>query len=90
MTDFRALCEQLANELQEYINYAPIGPCDEEQALVDEARAALAQPAPERPTAKELRQIFDDQSGYIGDEQVMWSGDFVAAARAVLARWGNA
>jgi hypothetical protein len=46
MTDFRALCARMADELQEYINYAPVGPCDEEQALVDEARAALAEPQP--------------------------------------------
>lgn len=48
-TDFRALCARMADELQEYINYAPIGPCDEEQALVDEARAA-------RPHATNLHE----------------------------------
>jgi len=42
--DFRALCAELVNELQEYIDYAPVGPCEEEQALVDRARAALAAP----------------------------------------------
>jgi hypothetical protein len=53
------------------------------------ARAALAQPEPEGPSKAELRQIFDDQSGFINDEQVMWWSDFQPAARAVLARWGN-
>jgi len=81
MTDFRALCEQLM-ELVEGKRY-------DGSALIAKARAELAKPAPERLTAKELRPIFDDQSGYIGDEQVMWFGDFVAAARAVLTRWGN-
>lgn len=47
MTDFRSLCAELADELQDYIDCAPVGPCDEEQALVDRARAALAQPEPE-------------------------------------------
>jgi hypothetical protein len=56
----------------------------------DRARAAaLAQPEPEGPSKAELRQIFDDQSGFINDEQVMWWSDFQLAARAVLARWGN-
>jgi hypothetical protein len=32
---------------------------------------ALAQPEPEGPSKAELRQIFDDQSGFINDEQVM-------------------
>jgi hypothetical protein len=80
MTDYRALCAELVDALAEQ---------DRCWMLINDARAALAKPAPERPTAKELRPIFDDQSGYIGDEQVMWFGDFVAAARAVLTRWGN-
>ena len=88
MTDFRALCAELVEAL-EYEGHMPTDGTWEGN-LVKTACDALAQPEPERPTAKELRQIFDDQSGYIGDEQVMWCGDFVAAARAVLARWGNA
>lgn len=44
----RAIIQRLADQLQEYINYvAFIGPCDQEQALVDEARALLAQSEPE-------------------------------------------
>jgi Xaa-Pro aminopeptidase len=53
------------------------------------AMSTLAQPKPKEPTKAELRQIFDDQSGFINDEQVMWWSDFQPAARAVLARWGN-
>ena len=44
--NYRALCAELADELQGYIDYAPVGPCDEEQALVDRARVALAEPEP--------------------------------------------
>jgi hypothetical protein len=80
--DYRALCAELSEALCGYT----LSPDD--CLLVNQARVALAE-QPVRPTAKELRQIFDDQSGYIGDEQVMWSGDFVAAARAALARWGT-
>jgi hypothetical protein len=95
MTDYRALCAELLVALKSWSPHGG-GPLEcwedreEEASLIARAEALLAKPAPERPTAKELRPIFDDQSGYIGDEQVMWSGDFVAAARAVLARWGNA
>jgi hypothetical protein len=95
MTDFRALCAELlqfGDQAGEIAGNEGLWPdCDPgPDWLLDRARAELAKPAPERPTAKELRPIFDDQSGYIGDEQVMWFGDFVAAARAVLTRWGHA
>jgi hypothetical protein len=69
--------------------------CNSEGGTADEIhlrgiRAVLAaQPEPEGPSKAELRQIFDDQSGFINDEQVMWWSDFQPAARAVLARWGN-
>ena len=42
------------------------------------------QPGP--PTKAELKQLFDDHSGYINDEQVMWWSDFHAAIRAVFVR----
>lgn len=41
------------------------------------------------PTQADLRQLFDDQSGYINDEQVMWWADFHKAVRAALERWGR-
>ena len=87
MTDFRALCEQLANELQEYINYAPTGPCDEEQALVDEARALLAQPWCPAPTDKELLQLAREWNSGHESIEFEFIDDY---AHAVLARWGNA
>ena len=83
MADFRALCADLLRELEHASSW------DYQQALKDQARAALAEPEPEGPTKSELRQIFDDQSGYINNEQVMWWSDFHSAARAVLARWGT-
>jgi hypothetical protein len=40
------------------------------------------------PTREELRQIFDNQSGYIEEgKPVMWFSDFAAAVCVVLARW---
>ena len=88
MTDFRALCAELVDAYAWCIDEYMTAPA-EKDALTQRARAALAQPEPEGPTRAYLRQVFDDQSGYINDEQVMWWSDFQAAARAVLARWGN-
>jgi hypothetical protein len=88
MTDYKALCARMADEL-DYYRQLLMDDRREVHALATEARAALAQPEPEGPTKAELRQIFDDQSGFINDEQVMWWSDFQSAARAVLARWGD-
>jgi hypothetical protein len=88
MTDYKALCARMADELDHYRQLL-MDDRRETHALATEARAALAQPESEGPSKAELRQIFDDQSGFINDEQVMWWSDFQPAARAVLARWGN-
>jgi hypothetical protein len=77
MADFRALCEQLM-ELAEGKRY-------DGSTVIAEARAALDQPEPERLIKAQLRQIFDDQSGFIDDEQVMWWPDFYKAAQILLA-----
>jgi cobalamin biosynthesis Mg chelatase CobN len=87
-TDFRALCAELLAALENE-GYAHWTVTPDEDELCTRAHAALAQPEPEGPSKAELRQIFDDQSGFINDEQVMWWSDFQPAARAVLARWGN-
>jgi hypothetical protein len=62
---YRALIQRLADELQEYINYAPTGPCDQEQELVDEARAALTEPKP--PSLKEQALAALDDAVMRGD-----------------------
>jgi hypothetical protein len=89
MTDYKQLCEELTDELEDWLVGGSEDAIEAGHNLVDRARAALAQPEPEWPTKAELRQIFDDQSGFINDEQVMWWSDFKSAARVVLARWGN-
>jgi hypothetical protein len=98
MTDYKALCAEVFayHEGQDKYDFSHLNPYDRENAAFDawqeikaELKHALAQPEPEGPSKAELRQIFDDQSGFINDEQVMWWSDFQPAARAVLARWGN-
>jgi len=87
-SDFRALCKELHEALE--------CRCEsmEDERLLDRSAAALraaleAQPEPVGATKAELRQLFDDQSGYINDEQVMWWADFHKAVRAAFARWGR-
>ena len=85
MADFRALCAELVDKLHEHTSMWKGHEID----LVTRARAALSQPKPQEPTKAELRQIFDDQSGYVNDEQVMWWADFHKAARAVLKQYAT-
>jgi hypothetical protein len=95
MTDYKQLCADLTDELAAWVVADEDHSPDEAhyrsvaRHLVDRARAAMAQPEPEGPTRAYLRQVFEDQSGFINDEQVMWWSDFHAAARAVLACWGT-
>lgn len=77
MTDFRALCEELVEELEGWIGYG----CADADAVVDRARAALAE-QPVGPTKAEIHSLADD----ILDGDRASCVDF---ARAVLARWGN-
>ena len=82
MTDTtRYLIQRLAGELQEWIDYAPIGPCDDEQALIDEARTLLAQPEPEGPTEEEIDQLSHET--WKLRKSTQW------AIRTALARWGR-
>jgi hypothetical protein len=51
MTDFRALCAELVDELEDWVAFGDEADCADAHALVDRARAALAQPEP--PSLKE-------------------------------------
>ena len=53
MTDFRALCAELVDELEDWIAYGNEADCADAHAVVDSARAALAQPEPQGPSLKE-------------------------------------
>lgn len=83
MTDFRALCAELVDELEDWIAYGDEADCADAHAFVDRARAALAQPEPQGPTDEGLDELFTeiDQSG----ESESWR----TYARAVRARWGT-
>jgi hypothetical protein len=97
MTDFRALCEELVEELEVWIGYGDEADCADAHAVVDRARAALAE-QPVGPTDEELLELQENlwntykDAGY-RDEEVMYEHSFGFAlddfARAVLARWGQ-
>ena len=80
-TDWKALCAELHAAFNTYA-------VDEvHHALLERARAALAQPEPQGPTDEELGKLlyyaFTTSTGH--GERV----DAMGFARAVLARWGN-
>ena len=92
MTDFRALCAELVDALAEQ---------DRCWMLINDARAALAQPESAAPTDEELLKLFGqfDVEGMNGETHGMPLDTFwdeyqpreaLAFARAVLARWGDA
>jgi hypothetical protein len=82
MTDFRALCARMANELDHYRQLL-MDDRRETHALAAEARAALAQPEPQGPSDEELDELFTDIDQ--GGEVLSWR----PYARAALARWGR-
>ena len=59
MTDYRALCARMADELDHYRQLL-MDDRRETHALATEARAALAQPELVAPTDEELLEIRDD------------------------------
>jgi hypothetical protein len=95
MTDFRALCEELVDNLHRYqcwyIEDNGYGLPDL-GALLRRARAALAED-PVGPTDEELDEFAVFWWGSDTDERtvtdVIECGSMTAFARAVLARWGH-
>ncbi len=82
-TDFRALCAELVEKLDEFDRLLH-GAQYMEHPLTYRARAALAEHQPEPPTDEELWEAYAQMDGIA--EDWAWTCDF---ARAVLARWGN-
>jgi hypothetical protein len=84
MTDFRALCAVLTDDLEEWVNgYLINDPADQHTdasfELIDRARAALAQPEPQGPTDEELVELFNENDwNFISPET------FIDIARSVL------
>jgi len=84
MTDLRTLCAELVDELEDWVAFGDEADCADAHALVDRARAALAQPEPQEPTDGELWELYDEMGGV--PEDSAWCLNY---ARAVLQRWGN-
>ena len=84
MTDFRALCAELLQEL--CCNYRSWelkeGYCSDAVTL---ASAALAQPEPQKPTDEELCEIY--RAAYYACDNRQGSAAQAYALRAVLERW---
>jgi len=91
MTDFRALCAELADELQGYKVSHPMH-C---RALLNRARAALAQPEPQGPTNERLTwlwnhlQVSRRQLMALRGENCLDDTDYQQFARSVLKQWGR-
>jgi hypothetical protein len=79
MTDFRALCARMADELDHYRQLL-MDDRRETHALAAEARAAIAQPEPQGPTDEELWDLYQDLGRDFSPPEF---------ARAVLTRWAR-
>jgi hypothetical protein len=99
-TDFRALCAELVDELEDWIY------CDDESEIADthllitRARTALAQPEPVAPTDEELGRRFrvwwhnegsglPPLPGMDHEEHVRRISEIAWANGAYAARWGT-
>jgi hypothetical protein len=96
MTDYRALCARMADELDHYRQLL-MDDRRETHALATKARAALAQPEPQGPTdedlCKTLHQAICDfppthPSACDLDAHQYEIALEIRKARAVLAHWG--
>ena len=76
-TDYRALCAELLNGLDELVHPRYPFP-GYTRCAMDRARALLAEPEAEGPSEEELYDLADE-----------FNGDPVPAMRAALARWGR-
>jgi hypothetical protein len=97
MTDYRALCARMADELDHYRQLL----MDDRRAthaLATEARAALAQPDPEGPTDEEIEEWADAATevpleemdpDIHGWQRCFTAKEFSETIRAALARWGT-
>jgi hypothetical protein len=87
-TNFRALCAELLQPLDEYDS---ANPYHEHRALITRARAALAQPEPVAPTDEEICELADDLGiirGHGGDLHVSLL-DLTPFAESVLTRYAR-
>jgi hypothetical protein len=90
MTDFRALCARMADELDHYRQLL-MDDRRETHALATEARAALAKPEPQGPISEaELENGWNQQADQFNQWDSLSLGEQLAWAQArSLARWGR-
>jgi len=86
-THWRALCAELVDELEEWVAFGDVGEIELAHALIDRARAALAEPEPQGPTDEELADTY----WKAWHEHLDRINPVLHAVglRAVLARWGH-
>ena len=66
--DFRALCAELVDDLELWVAFGEVEPTEESHALIDRARAALAQLEPQGPTHGLLGWCLFDPDGQLRPE----------------------
>ena len=86
MTDFRALCAELADSLEDWLSSNFIGGISLDDGtdaeLIFRARTALAQPEPQEPTDEELVELFNENDwNYISPETFLDIARFVLELR---------
>ncbi len=88
MTDWKALCAELAEQLDDALDFTVSSDTrNHAKALTARARAYLAQPEPAGPTDEELRDLW---SWSAGQDQGPWPTQQHCFARELLRRWGIA
>jgi hypothetical protein len=81
MTDYKELCAELVTELEGWCGTGTYDNTVNAHSVIDRARNALAQPAPEQPTVMEIIELANEiEAVELGQ---------VDLVRAALARWGN-
>jgi hypothetical protein len=92
MADWKALCAELLDALEGYVEYAPVidAGLKDEQQLVANARTALAQPEPEGPTEHDIAELAEDiEWKQLPQDEATRPSFLLEFALAVLARWGR-
>jgi hypothetical protein len=84
MTDYRALCARMADELDHYRQIL-MDDRRETHALATEARAALAQPEPQGPSEREVSEWINTLPLWHGATRDELTGIVLRA----FARWGR-